>query len=115
MKSTLLEVVIRPPITTLEKDEEATGRREELRWELLERVLARVDRKWSLNHDDTTAAQTGEISNNKQHDNNISSNNDNKNNTSLASSTTAAGINKKLGMNFENVGGLDTQLDDIAR
>eukprot|EP00804_Cyclotella_cryptica_P015511 CCRYP_003543-RA/>CCRYP_003543-RA protein AED:0.34 eAED:0.47 QI:0/-1/0/1/-1/1/1/0/97 len=33
----------------------------------------------------------------------------------LASSTTAAGINKKLGMNFENVGGLDTQLDDIAR
>ncbi|KAL3802053.1 hypothetical protein HJC23_010809 [Cyclotella cryptica] len=87
MKSTLLEVVIRPPITTLEKDEEATGRREELRWVLLDRVLARVDR---------TATMTTRT-------------------IPLASSTTAAGINKKLGMNFENVGGLDTQLDDIAR
>ncbi|KAL7519376.1 hypothetical protein ACHAWX_004140, partial [Stephanocyclus meneghinianus] len=108
MLSTLLEVVIRPPITTSEKDAEATGRLEELRWEHVENVLARVKpcENGTIVEDDMSEAQTSDVSNNKRVDGG------NDKDTSLSSST---GLNKKLGMDFENVGGLDTQLDDIAR
>ncbi|KAL7483632.1 hypothetical protein ACHAW6_009276 [Cyclotella cf. meneghiniana] len=108
MLSTLLEVVIRPPITTSEKDAEATGRLEELRWEHVENVLARVKpcENGTIVEDDMSEAQTSDVSNNKRVDGG------NDKDTSLSTST---GLNKKLGMDFENVGGLDTQLDDIAR
>ena len=43
MQSTALEVVIRPPITTLEEDIKATGTIEQLDWEVVERILTRVD------------------------------------------------------------------------
>jgi vesicle-fusing ATPase len=110
-----LEVVIRPPITTLEKDVEATGRIEELPWEQVGNVLARVERvdkgdNETTVDDDNSAAQTLKPSNNQQADSvDIHVNNNNK------SLPTSSGLNKKLGMDFENIGGLDSQLDDIAR
>ena len=114
VKSTMLEVVIRPPITTLEKDVEATGSIEELDWDQVGLVLARAVTKDTVPmNKETTTVQESPGSGNKQMDN--SNTVTTKECSDNCQPSTSTGLNKKLGMEFENVGGLDTQLDDIAR
>jgi hypothetical protein len=107
MQSTMLEVVIRPPITTLEDDLKATGTLEQLEWESVGRILTKAEEKSEdsevendddVAEDSTTVAATVETSS-----------------KSTSSDVPSDTLNKKLGMDFENVGGLDKQLDDIAR
>lgn len=112
--STVLEVVIRPPIVTLEKDVEATGGIEELMWDLVERVFVQVE------SDGSKANEVGEEE--LKSDEDAAPGVTVQNEANNASSTTddiitqpSKSLNKKLGMDFENVGGLDAQLDDIAR
>ncbi|KAL7531723.1 hypothetical protein ACHAXR_004195, partial [Thalassiosira sp. AJA248-18] len=103
MKSTLLEVVVRPPIDV---NIEAAGVFEEMDWESIESILTRVVA--------SEKAEEGEIEEEKEDD--VSGANKE---ATVASSTSTINssetLNKKMGMEFENVGGLDTQLDDIAR
>ena len=107
MQSTMLEVVIRPPITTLEDDLKATGTLEQLEWESVGRILTKAkevsdDSKEEDNDsvaEESTSTAAPVTTSNK----------------STSSNTPSETLNKKLGMDFENVGGLDKQLDDIAR
>jgi vesicle-fusing ATPase len=112
--STVLEVVIRPPIVTMEKDVEATGGIEELMWDLVERVFVQVE------SDGSKANEVGEEE--LKSDEEAAPGVTVQNEANYASSTNddiitqpSKSLNKKLGMDFENVGGLDAQLDDIAR
>lgn len=107
MKSTMLEVVIRPPITTLVEDVKATGIVEEVNADSVGDILVRVQKKdHAVNGEkveivvDTSTKAELTVAEGQSADT------DNANATNL---------NKKLGMEFENVGGLDAQLDDIAR
>lgn len=112
MGSAILEVTVRPPIDV---NIDAAGVIEELAWESVEDVLTRV-----------VIVHPPEEQRDEENDfsisGSISSSCDEGNNKSLTphsnvdanSSSSAGGLNKKLGMEFENVGGLDTQLDDIA-
>ena len=102
MQSTALEIVIRPPITTLQEDIKATGVVEQLEWESVERILTRVQEKKAPD-----APEEENQNNAVTH----TSNNAPSNRKSASSDA----LNKKLGMDVENVGGLDKQLDDIAR
>ena len=118
MRSTMLEVVIRPPTTTLDKDRKATGELEELDWDSVESVLARVAKKEAESLDEVDSEETndGEVVMpstlaSKESDNVTEEDNSKSSDTTTSSQK----LNKKLGMEFENVGGLDAQLDDIAR
>ena len=104
MQSTALEVVIRPPITTLQEDIKATGTIEQLDWEVVERILTRVDLHASEESEEES-----------EHVDKTSSSNTPSSLQSSGKSDASNALNKKLGMDFENVGGLDAQLDDIAR
>jgi len=105
MKSTMLEVVIRPPIDV---NIQTSGAVEELDWERLEKVLTRVVKPVEEESSEEEEEE-GSESDTKSSDTSDTSSNDANNSTSVGS------LNKKLGMEFENVGGLDNQLDDIAR
>jgi len=101
MKSTILEVVIRPPITTLDEDIKATGIVEELNADSVGDILARVKKKdYAVDGEKVEFVAELTVVEGQ------SAGTDN---------TNATNLNKKLGMEFENVGGLDAQLDDIAR
>jgi len=104
MQSTLLEIVVRPPITTLEADIKAIGRIEELNWESVDNVLTRVVEPEKVSEEEA-----------EDSDGNASSTPKSSIPTDENNKPPAASLNKKLGMEFENVGGLDNQLDDIAR
>jgi len=99
-QSTMLEVVIRPPITTLEDDIKATGTLEQLEWESVGRVLAKAKPASEEESDDVAEESATSNASADQ---------------TSSKSTSSDTLNKKLGMDFENVGGLDRQLDDIAR
>lgn len=114
VKSTLLEIVVRPPITTLEKDIEATGAIEQLDWDLVESVFARAvsEPTVSVLEED----QLGKDLHAGPSQASMSASETTSDNTSSSiNAEQSTGLNKKLGMDFENVGGLDSQLDDIAR
>ena len=100
MQSTMLEVVIRPPTTTLEDDIKATGTLEQLEWESVGLVL-------------TKAKQKSEDS--EEESDNVAEMSTTVVDQTSSESTPSDTLNKKLGMDFENVGGLDKQLNDIAR
>ena len=103
LKSTVLEVVVRPPNTTAEKDKEATGAIEILVWDLVEKVLAKVESEnVSMPEDNASKRLTDDTITDVV-------------NEDIKSPQPSIGLNKKIGMDFENVGGLDAQLDDIAR
>ena len=103
MKSALLEVVVRPPI---EVNVDATGAVEDLEWESAESVLTRV-----------VPTEVAEGLEDEEKDGSSDFNRaDEAPVSSAANNTTSStGLNQKLGVEFENVGGLDAQLDDIAR
>lgn len=107
MQSTMLEVVIRPPITTLEDDLKATGTLEQLEWESVGRILTKA--KEASKDSEKEGDDIAEASINTAAAVQTSSKSTSSDNTPSAT------LNKKLGMDFENVGGLDKQLDDIAR
>ena len=85
-------------------------------WQLLARIerVDKSDNETTVN-EESSDAQTLNQSNNQQLssvDIHSSKENNNNNNKYLPA---LLGLNKKLGMDFENIGGLDSQLDDIAR
>lgn len=100
MESTMLEVVIRPPTTTLEDDMRATGTLEQLEWDSVGRILTKAKQKSEDSEEETD--NVAEVSTTVI-------------DQTRSESTPSDTLNKKLGMDFENVGGLDKQLDDIAR
>jgi len=107
--STLLEIVVRPPITTLEKDSESTGAIEELDFGLVEKVLAKVESvSDKVEEDESPQEVMGSLNHQVQASAETS-------NMDKDSSQLSNGLYQKLGMEFENVGGLGAQLDDIAR
>lgn len=106
MKSCMLEVVIRPPITTLEDDIQATGTVEQVEWESVTSILAKAKEK-----SEEPEEESDNISDKSTSADAFMSNNE----ASTSKPATANNLNEKLGMDFENVGGLDKQLDDIAR
>lgn len=115
LKSAVLEIVVRPPTTTREKDQEATGAIDELEWNSVEKVFARVESDSAIvveDEEESPKMHQGEDTSNNQIDKPIII--ESSTDTSNASEQ-STGLNKKLGMDFENVGGLDAQLDDIAR
>ena len=104
MKSTLLEVVVRPPIDV---NIDTHWNVEQFDWNGIENVLTRVvasekeddeDESLDVHHKEGTS------------DTNKSPSLE----SSSATSPSEGPLNKKMGMEFENVGGLDAQLDDIA-
>ena len=99
MKSTVLEVVVRPPIDV---NIDATGAVEDLDWESADKVLTRVVQV-KAKEEEGPEEEEGTSPSPSASGNDTASN-----------STSVGGLNKKLGMEFENVGGLDAQLDDIA-
>ena len=105
-KSCMLEVVVRPPIDV---NIEATGAIEELKWESVASVLTRVVPKEESSEEEDTDDDGSEIVKSDA----TSATNTN-NGASSNSTASSGGLNKKLGMDFDNVGGLDDQLDDIA-
>lgn len=113
VKSTVLEIVVRPPITTLEKDTEATGPIEQLDWDLVESVFARAvsEPVVSVIEEDELGQDLHSSSNQAS----MSASETISDTTTSNKTEQSTGLNKKLGMDFENVGGLDAQLDDIAR
>lgn len=110
LKSSALEIVIRPPVTTTEKDQKATGVVEELDWNLVESVFASVETE-NAESEEKEKAESSDVQQTK----NISDETITEASTDSIASEQPSGLNKKLGMEFENVGGLDSQLDDIAR
>ena len=118
MKSTMLEVIIRPPITTLEEDIRATGMLEELDLDSIDKVLARVEKKEAV-ADKENADEKENVGVRKSVATETSSMSDSRSSSTgsanITSSQSPESLNKVLGMEFENVGGLDAQLDDIAR
>jgi ATP-dependent 26S proteasome regulatory subunit len=109
----VLEIVVRPPITTLEKDTEATGPIEQLDWDLVESVFARAvsEPVVSVIEEDELGQDLHSSSNQAS----MSASETISDTTTSNKTEQSTGLNKKLGMDFENVGGLDSQLDDIAR
>ncbi|KAL9184351.1 hypothetical protein ACHAXT_002437 [Thalassiosira profunda] len=101
MKSAMLEVVVRPPI---EVNVDATGAVEDLEWESVERVLTRVVQ--SEVEEDEEKEGSSDLK--EAHVSSASGN-------AAKNATSSTGLNQKLGMEFSNVGGLNAQLDDIAR
>ena len=108
MKSCMLEVVIRPPITTLEDDIQATGTIEQVEWESVASILAKAKEK-------SEESEPEEEESDNISDKSTSIDSSTSNEVGTSKTTTANNLNEKLGMDFENVGGLDKQLDDIAR
>lgn len=98
MKSTLLEVVVRPPIDV---NIDAAGKVEEVDWEVVEKIFTRVVQSESEEED-------------SEEDQKDKGTNESNSSSSSNDETAKSTLNKKIGMDFENVGGLDTQLDDIA-
>lgn len=107
MKSTLLEVVVRPPIDV---NIEAAGMVEDLEWESVERVFAKAVEKSAPEGGDDETEEKGVDA--KGMEASYTPNANENTNTTVSSSAT--GLNRKMGLEFENVGGLDAQLDDIA-
>ena len=104
MASTLLEVVVRPPIDV---NIETAGEIEEIDWKDIENILTRV-----VSPEKTDAEIEGERDEEEEEASDTS-----KETATISSSNDSndPSLNKKMGMEFENVGGLDKQLDDIAR
>ena len=105
MASTLLEVVVRPPIDV---NIETAGDIEEMDWEDIESILTRV----------VTPEKTDEeIDGDKEEEEKEEEAIDSKETATISErkDNDDPQLNKKMGMEFENVGGLDKQLDDIAR
>ncbi len=98
MRSAILEVTVRPPI---EVNIDAAGVIEELPWTCVEDAFTRVVVMQPTPEEETEDEKSD-----------IASGTYNEPNSS--NSLPRGGLNKKLGMEFENVGGLDKQLDDIA-
>jgi len=103
MRSAILEVTVRPPIDV---NIDAAGVIEELPWDSVEDVFARVVIVQSTPEEDIEEEESGTSSD--------TSNQSYEGNPTSSIPSAAGGLNKKLGMEFENVGGLDAQLDDIA-
>jgi len=103
MASTLLEVVVRPPIDV---NIETAGEIEEMDWKYIESILTRV----------VASEKTDEELKEDDCDEEIEVTDASKETTmSDSNDSNDLSLNKKMGMEFENVGGLDKQLDDIAR
>ena len=112
MKSTLLEVVVRPPIGV---NIEAAGSVEEFDWESIESVFTRVVQKSLETEEDDGSSEEEEKEGASGDKNKAKPSSTPSSSTSATNSTSSStGLNKKMGMEFENVGGLDAQLDDIA-
>jgi len=103
-QSTLLEVIVRPPITTREADAQAVGPVEELEWESVGDVLGRVVEPKEAPQEEEGAKDGADEHNAREREI-----------VSTAAAAGAGSLNQQLGMEFTNVGGLDAQLDDIAR
>jgi len=103
MRSAILEVTVRPPI---EVNVDAAGVIEELPWDSVEVVFARVFIIQSSPKEDIEEEESVRASG--------TNNSSDEGNSPSSISSAGGGLNKKLGMEFENVGGLDAQLDDIA-
>lgn len=127
--STILEVNVRPPVEAnvdaamlrygdAENDDGDDGdyiELEELDWEGIRSVLARVLRKTKVVEEMVEEEQQKEeavVALVK--DDIVKGSNEGSSLTTSSTSGRSGGLNKKLGMEFENVGGLDSQLDDIA-
>lgn len=104
--STMLEVVVRPPV---EVNVEAAGTVEGMAWDDLEGILTRVV-EGSEEDEDEEEGEEEEGGGGVEPSSTASSDDGNGANAIPSS----GGLNRKLGMDFENVGGLDAQLDDIA-
>jgi len=104
--STMLEINIRPPIAVNVNAAERETDIEDMEWEYAKSVFLRVKtNKVVIVEEDEI------LKNDKEEQQTVvvsSATN------APSSSLTSTGLNKKLGMEFENVGGLDSQLDDIA-
>lgn len=106
--STVLEIVVRPPITTLEKDRESTGAIEELDFDLAEKVLTKVESvSDKMEEDESPQEVMVRLSNQEVKASAEKATEDN------GKSQLTSGLYQKL--EFQNVGGLGSQLDDIAR
>ena len=104
--STMLEINIRPPIAVNVNATERETDIEDMEWEYAKSVFLRVKtNKVVIVEEDQILKNDKE----EQQTVVVSSATD-----APSSSLTSTGLNKKLGMEFENVGGLDSQLDDIA-
>jgi hypothetical protein len=107
--STMIEINIRPPIAVNVDAAERITDIEEMEWEYTKSVLVRVKTKEEV----VIVEEDEELKNDKEEEQQktvvVSSTTD-----APSSPLTSTGLNKKLGMEFENVGGLDSQLDDIA-
>ena len=103
MRSAILEVTVRPPIDV---NIDAAGVIGELSWDSVEDVFTRVVIVQSPPEEDVEEEKVEMASGTS-----IPSE---KGNPTSSSTSAGGGLNKKLGMEFENVGGLDAQLDDIA-
>jgi hypothetical protein len=103
--STMIEINIRPPIAVNVDAAERITDIEEMEWEYTKSVFVRVETKQVVVD---IVDEDEELKNDKEEV--VSSATD----AAPSSPLTTTGLNKKLGMEFENVGGLDSQLDDIA-
>lgn len=112
VNSAVLEIVVRPPITTLEKDREAIGDIEMLDWDSVESIFARVEPDVL---DDPSSEEDDKIDTNTQEVTDVSVIQSDKRSLEGAGNHDNKSLNKIIGMDFENVGGLDAQLNDIAR
>ena len=97
--STMLEINIRPPIAVNVNAAERETDIEDMEWEYAKSVFLRVKTNKASLKNDKEEQQTVVVSSATD---------------APSSFFTSTGLNKKLGMEFENVGGLDSQLDDIA-
>jgi len=110
MESTVLEVVVRPPIDV---NIEASGEIEELDWEGVDNVFTRVVAKSEEEIEEEEESER--VDEAEQETSSPAKSAAGAAMNKPASSSVGGGLNRKLGMEFENVGGLDDQLDDIAR
>ena len=99
VKSTLLEIVVRPPI---EVNVDSVGTIEELEWSDVERVLTKAVPVDTSEEEEEESAETEDTPKATVE-------------SSQTSSEGSTNLNEKMGLEFTNVGGLDGQLTDIAR
>ena len=110
MKSTLLEVVVRPPIDV---NIDTAGNVEEFDdWSGIDNVLTRVVASKKEDEEDESLEMDQKEGTSDTNMTLLESSSKATNNS--ATSPSEGPLNKKMGMEFENVGGLDAQLDDIA-
>lgn len=111
MKSSLLEVVVRPPIAV---NVETAGVVEEMDWESISSVLTRVLESEKVKEEEDSAEEKKSESDTAQSSESAETSTS-KGSNSITASASEGGLNKKMGMEFENVGGLDAQLDGKYR